>query len=178
VVVEEDRGPTRYREGTRETVRFVEPRHGRPPGTVTIPCQFIRVGDLVILQGRPCQVIRITISPQTGQYRYLGVDVFTRQLQEESSFMSNPAPSVVTQSMLGPVYKQYRILDIREDGRIVAITETGDVKQGLAVVDQGGLLSRIERSFNDGRGSVRVLVIHDGGRELVVDYKVIHGSRL
>lgn len=146
--------------------------------TVTIPCHHIRIGDLLILQGRPCQVIRITTSSQTGQHRYLGVDLFTKQLHEESSFISNPAPSVVVQNMLGPVFKQYRVLDIRDDGRVVAMTDSGDVKQGIQVLDQSSLLDRIGESFDSGRGAVRVLVINDGGRELVVDYKVVHGSRL
>ncbi len=106
------------------------------------------------------------------------MDLFTKQLHEESSFVSNPSPSVIVQNMLGPVFKQYRVLDIRDDGRVVAMTETGDVKQGLPVIDQGGLWSRLNDSFANGRGSVRVLVINDGGRELAVDYKVIHGSRL
>ena len=141
--------------------------------TVTIPCHFIRIGDLVILQGRPCQVIRITTSAQTGQHRYLGVDLFTKQLHEESSFISNPSPSVVVQNMLGPVFKQYRVLDIRDDGLVVAMTETGDVKQGLPVLDQSSLLHRIRDNYNHGRGSLRVLVISDNGRELVVDYKVV-----
>ncbi|KAK7726699.1 hypothetical protein SLS57_003260 [Botryosphaeria dothidea] len=145
---------------------------------ITIPCHHIRIGDLLILQGRPCQVIRITTSAQTGQHRYLGVDLFTKQLHEESSFISNPAPSVVVQNMLGPVFKQYRVLDIREDGRIVSMTETGDIKQGLPVLDQSGLLKKITDSFDNGRGSIRVLVINDSGSELVVDYKVVHGSRL
>jgi hypothetical protein len=148
------------------------------PNTITIPCHHIRIGDLVILQGRPCQVIRITTSSQTGQHRYLGVDLFTKQLHEESSFISNPAPSVIVQNMLGPVFKQYRVLDIREDGRVVCMTEGGDIKQGLPVIDQGGLLERLTNAFDNGRGSVRVLVISDEGRELCVDYKVIHGSRL
>ncbi|CAO2653899.1 Nn.00g106320.m01.CDS01 [Neocucurbitaria sp. VM-36] len=148
------------------------------PNTITIPCHHIRIGDLLILQGRPCQVIRITTSSQTGQHRYLGVDLFTKQLHEESSFISNPAPSVVVQNMLGPVFKQYRVLDIREDGRVVAMTETGDVKQGLPVLDQSGLLSRLTESFDNGRGSVRILVINDDGLEMAVDYKVVHGSRL
>lgn len=178
VIVEKDSGPSRVRDGATENVRFVQPRGGVPGNTVTIPCHFIRIGDLLILQGRPCQVIRVSQSGQTGQYRYLGVDLFTRQLHEESSFCSNPEPSVVVQSMLGPVFKQYRILDMREDGAIVCMTETGDVKQGLPVVDQGGLYAKIARAFDDGRGSVRALVINDGGRELIVDYKVIHGSRL
>ncbi|KAF2823110.1 hypothetical protein CC86DRAFT_469669 [Ophiobolus disseminans] len=148
------------------------------PNTITIPCHHIRIGDLLILQGRPCQVIRITTSSQTGQHRYLGVDLFTKQLHEESSFISNPAPSVVVQNMLGPVFKQYRVLDIREDGRVVAMTESGDVKQGLPVLDQSALMSRLTESFDNGRGSVRILVINDDGMEMAVDYKVVHGSRL
>lgn len=80
--------------------------------------------------------------------------------------------------MLGPVFKQYRVLDIRDDGRVVAMTESGDVKQGLPVIDQSNLLDRLSESFDNGRGSVRVLVINDGGQELAVDYKVVHGSRL
>ena len=178
IVKDEGGGPTRVRQGVRETVRYIEPRGGYSEETVNIPCHFIRIGDLVILQGRPCQVIRISMSPQTGQYRYLGVDLFTKQLQEESSFVSNPSPSVIVQSMQGPVFKQYRILDLGDDGRLTAMTETGDVKSGLQVIDQGGLFGKISRAFADGRGSVRALVINDGGRELVVDYKVIHGSRL
>jgi hypothetical protein len=84
------------------------------PNTVTIPCHHIRLGDFLMLQGRPCQVIRISTSGATGQYRYLGVDLFTKQLHEESSFISNPAPSVVVQTMLGPVFKQYRVLDMQD----------------------------------------------------------------
>ncbi|EWG38795.1 hypothetical protein FVEG_01920 [Fusarium verticillioides 7600] len=145
--------------------------------TVSIPCHHIRLGDFLMLQGRPCQVIRISTSSATGQYRYLGVDLFTKQLHEESSFISNPAPSVVVQSMLGPVFKQYRVLDMQE-GSIVAMTETGDVKQGLPVIDQSNLYSRLSSAFESGRGSVRVLVLNDGARELAVDMKVIHGSRL
>lgn len=164
------------REPYRESTRYVE--RGGVPNTITIPCHHIRIGDLLILQGRPCQVIRITTSAQTGQHRYLGVDLFSKQLHEESSFVSNPSPSVIVQNMLGPVFKQYRVLDIRDDGRVVAMTETGDVKQGLPVLDQSSLLGRLTDSFNNGRGSVRVLVINDEGRELAVDYKVIHGSRL
>jgi hypothetical protein len=79
--------------------------------------------------------------------------------------------------MLGPVFKQYRVLDMNSDS-VVAMTETGDVKQGLPVIDQGGLLSRLQDAFDKGRGSVRVLVINDGGEELAVDYKVVYGARL
>ncbi|RNJ53876.1 hypothetical protein D7B24_001233 [Verticillium nonalfalfae] len=147
------------------------------PNTVSIPCNHIRMGDFLMLQGRPCQVIRISTSAATGQYRYLGVDLFTKQLHEESSYISNPEPSVVVQTMLGPVFKQYRVLDMH-DGRIVAMTETGDVKPDLPVIDQSNLWSRLNTAFESGRGSVRVLVLNDRGRELAVDMKTIHGSRL
>jgi hypothetical protein len=119
--VNADCGPVRPRPGDSAEAYL--------PNTVTIPCHHIRLGDFLVLQGRPCQVIRISTSSATGQYRYLGVDLFTKQLHEESSFISNPAPSVVVQTMLGPVFKQYRVLDMQE-GYIVAMTETGDVKQG------------------------------------------------
>ncbi|KIV91303.1 woronin body major protein [Exophiala mesophila] len=175
IIITEER-TSRPTSGVDENIRFVEPRFSRRG--VPIQCHFIRIGDILLLQGRPSQVIRITMSSQTGQYRYLGVDLFTRQLHEESSFVSNPQPSVVVQTMLGPVFKQYRVLDIREDGNIVAMTETGDIKQSIPVVDQGGLFRKIERAFNDGRGSVRVLVINHRGQELIVDLKIIHGSRL
>ncbi|KAI0010886.1 hypothetical protein F4779DRAFT_626892 [Xylariaceae sp. FL0662B] len=147
------------------------------PNTVTIPCHHVRMGDILMLQGRPCQVIRISTSSATGQHRYLGVDLFTKQLHEESSFISNPAPSVVVQTMLGPVFKQYRVLDL-QDGTVVAMTETGDVKTGLPVAEQSNLWERLQRAFDQGHGSVRVLVLSDGGQELAVDVKVIHGSRL
>ncbi|KAI1261502.1 hypothetical protein F5Y18DRAFT_440405 [Xylariaceae sp. FL1019] len=150
---------------------------GAIPNTVTIPCHHVRMGDILMLQGRPCQVIRISTSSATGQHRYLGVDLFSKQLHEESSFVSNPAPSVVVQTMLGPVFKQYRVLDLN-DGAVTAMTETGDVKTGLQVIDQSGLYSRLSSAFNSGSGSVRVLVISDHGNELVVDVKTVHGSRL
>jgi hypothetical protein len=107
----------------------------------------------------------------------LGVDLFTKQLHEESSFISNPSPSVVVQTMLGPIFKQYRVLDL-QDGVVVAMTETGDVKQNIPVIDQSNLWTRLTEAFESGRGSVRVLVIADHGRELVVDMKTLHGSRL
>ncbi|KFY22221.1 hypothetical protein V493_06752 [Pseudogymnoascus sp. VKM F-4281 (FW-2241)] len=150
---------------------------GGVPNTITIPTNHVRIGDIVILQGRASQVIKITTSPATGQHRFLGVDLFTKQLHEDSSFISSPSPSVVVQTVLGPVLKQYRVLDLN-DGTVVAMTETGDVKQSLPVIDQSNLWARLNDAFESGRGSVRVLVLNDQGRELAVDMKVIHGSRL
>jgi len=151
--------------------------HSTSANTVTIPSHFIRLGDILILQGRPCQLIKVTTSSATGQHRYLGVDLFTKELREESAVISNPSPSVVLQTMLGPVFRQYRVLDLQA-GSVVAMTETGDVKQAIPVIDKSNLWSRLSEAFADGRGSVRVLVINDKGRELAVDMKVMHGTAL
>lgn len=58
------------------------------------------------------------------------------------------------------------------------MTETGDVKQALPVIDQSNLWHRLKDAFETGRGSVRILVVADRGDELAVDLKVIHGSSL
>ncbi|KAJ5922768.1 Nucleic acid-binding OB-fold [Penicillium verrucosum] len=145
---------------------------------VTIPCHFIRIGDILLLNQRPCQVIRISVSSQTGQCRYLGVDLFSRHLREETSFVANPSPDVIVQSMLGPVYRFYRLLEMNMlDGTVVAMTETGDVKLGIPVLPQMSLIERIEREFANGKGTIRVLVISEvgSGRELVVDFKNSRG---
>lgn len=195
----------------RETIEVTEVRESRPsrrvsqaaygdeaPNSVTIPCHHIRIGDILILQGRISQVIRISTSSATGQHRYLGVDLFTKQLHEESSSIHNPAPSVVVQTMRGPILKQYRVLDLQDGSgkffmppsyyladreadcvpKVVAMTETGDVKQSLPVLDQSNLYDRLQQAFDSGRGSVRVLVVNDNGREMVVDTKTLHGSSL
>ncbi|OAF56863.1 hypothetical protein VC83_07052 [Pseudogymnoascus destructans] len=163
--------------GSSQAPRSQSLQGGGIPNTITIPTNHVRIGDIVILQGRASQVIKITTSPATGQHRFLGVDLFTKQLHEDSSFISSPSPSVVVQTVLGPVLKQYRVLDLN-DGTVVAMTETGDVKQSLPVIDQSNLWVRLNDAFESGRGSVRVLVLNDHGRELAVDMKVIHGSRL
>ncbi|OBT81906.1 hypothetical protein VE02_09291 [Pseudogymnoascus sp. 03VT05] len=163
--------------GSSQAPRSQSVQGGGIPNTITIPTNHVRIGDIVILQGRASQVIKITTSHATGQHRFLGVDLFTKQLHEDSSFISNPSPSVVVQTVLGPVLKQYRVLDLN-DGTVVAMTETGDVKQSLPVIDQSNLWARLNDAFESGRGSVRVLVLNDHGRELAVDMKVIHGSRL
>jgi hypothetical protein len=61
---------------------------------------------------------------------------------------------------------------------VVAMTDTGDVKQALPVLDQSNLWERLQQAFESGRGSVRVMVVKDHGREMVVDMKVLHGSSL
>lgn len=136
-------------------------RTSTPAQSIIVPCQHIRIGDLLLLQRRPCQVLRISTS-NSGQSRYLGVDIFTRELHEDTSFTSKPAPSFIFHNMLAPTFKQYRVLDIYNDTHVVAMIETGDTKERLPVLHQNSLLQIIVKSFESRQGSVIVLVIDDG----------------
>ncbi|KAK6528162.1 hypothetical protein TWF281_009413 [Arthrobotrys megalospora] len=142
----------------------------------TIPCHHIRVGDLVILQKRPCQIIRITTSAATGQHRYLGVDLFTHKLVEENCIVTHPSPSVVLHNMVTPSFKQYKVINAGEDSTLVTVTDSGEIKSGIAVVAQGGLAKKINEAYVASPGAVRVLVISDGDKELIVDFKKAHGD--
>ncbi|KAF3934703.1 hypothetical protein ABW20_dc0105637 [Dactylellina cionopaga] len=142
----------------------------------TASCDDIQVGDLVILQKRPCQIIRITTSTQTGQHLYLGVDVFTKDLVEEICVVTNPSPSITTHSLLTPAAKQYRVVDISGD-KLSFQTNGGEIKTGIKIIEQGDLQSKIVEAFGRSPGAIRVLVISDkNGNELIVDYKTVHGD--
>ncbi|KAI0849854.1 ankyrin repeat-containing domain protein [Daldinia vernicosa] len=79
--------------------------------------------------------------------------------------------------MLGPIFKQYRVLDLQDD-TISAMTELGDIMTGIPVLDQSNLLGRLQQAFNNGLGSVRALVLIHGDRKLIVDMKVLSDSSL
>ena len=124
----------------------------------------ICAGRTVIITGAGGGLGRAYALAFAGQ----GANVVVNDIRREA------AQEVVLHSLLGPIFKQYRLIDIRDEGKLVAMTETGEIKQGLKVVDQGHLWSRLKEAFGRGSGSVRVLVIADSTKELAVDYKVVH----
>jgi len=108
----------------------------------------------------------------TGQHRYLGVDVFSKKLQEGTSFIHNPASSVPVQAMLGPAFAQYKIIRIRNRAVHVVIP-SGEVKDYLPVFDQSALYSRLFSANRKDPGSVWAIVLVHHAHELVVDYQII-----
>lgn len=133
-------------------------------------CSTIALGGMILLQDRPCQVIRISgPNSTTGQYRYLGVDLSTKQLHEESSKPSatNESDQVIQALDL----EAWRILDLA-DGYATVMDTTGDVKQGLPIIDAGNLYVRLQREFESGKGDLFGLILPDGGRKLIVEMKV------
>ncbi|KAJ5784542.1 uncharacterized protein N7503_009754 [Penicillium pulvis] len=123
-----------------------------------IPFSAIRVGDFILLGGRACQVIRIDDS--SDQPKYIGVDIFTNQLREETASGS---------IMMGPDFKYYRPLDM-SDGFITGMDEMGTVKQEILVLDVSNLWSRLVQAFESRRGPVWAWVLTDKNKDLVVNF--------
>jgi hypothetical protein len=142
----------------------------------TIPCHRIHVGQSVILQKRPCQITRITTSSTTGQHQYLGVDLFTDQLAEETCVVKDPSPSFVLHNMVTPSFKEYNVIQAGDGCVMFFQTDSGEVKTGVAVIAQGGLSKKINEAFTQSLGAVRVFVISEGKRELMVDFMVVHNA--
>jgi hypothetical protein len=172
-----------------------------PPGEAerhlrfaSVPCPLVRIANILLLQGHSCRVIRIDTHSQTGQHRYLGVDIFTRRLFEDSSFISNPLPELEVQTMFYLVHRTYsilyavpdysrasflgldvvnRLLTWNDSLELTAITKTGDIRRHLPVIDQGGLWTRICNALDSNSSRVRVYTVNDSDHELVVDYKIM-----
>ncbi|KAF4964065.1 hypothetical protein FSARC_7966 [Fusarium sarcochroum] len=156
---------------------FMDPDLADP---YTIPCHHIRLGDYIILQDRPCQVIKIATNSVTGRYRYTGVDVLTKTIYEEDSVISFPEPGVVKNFMLGPIFKQYIVLGIENDHVRVTIVDD-DTEWVLPILTQSNLQSRLAKALESASGSVggsvRAIVLRHNGIELVVDMKVVRIDR-
>jgi hypothetical protein len=123
-----------------------------------IPSSTIRVGDFILLEGRACQIIRIDDS--SDQPKYVGVDIFTNQLREETASGS---------IMMGPDFKYYRPLDM-SDGFITGMDDKGTVKQEILVLDVSNLWSRLVKAFESRRGPVWAWVLTDKDKVLVVNF--------
>ncbi|CVK85056.1 related to HYP2-translation initiation factor eIF5A.1 [Fusarium mangiferae] len=143
--------------------------------TVKVPCHHIRLGDYIILQGRPCSIIKIMTSSKTGQYFYEGCDLFDRRLYTGYSFIWSPAPRIAVQSMLGPVFKQYRVLRL-EHGMAVISGENEGEYPGVKILQNQSLYSRLENALNSNREFVIVVVLEHEHEKLAVDLKVIDTS--
>ncbi|KAJ5727662.1 hypothetical protein N7493_005482 [Penicillium malachiteum] len=133
-------------------------------------CSNIALGQFILLQGRPCQITRISgPSTATGQYTYLGIDLATKQLHEESSKASATDGSDQIVQVLD--LEEWGILDL-EDGSATGIDEKGDVKQA-AILEENNLWTRLNAAFESCKGSVRGLILSERGKNLIVEMKVV-----
>ncbi|KAJ5146206.1 woronin body major protein [Penicillium bovifimosum] len=132
-----------------------------------IPCSSIRIGDFIMLEGRPCEVTAIPTSTSTTreQLRYLGVDLFTHETHGDT-------PSTPDLNMPGVVFRSYQVLDF-SDGHVTGMDDEGNVKQGIPVMNRSNLWNRLNKAFETSEGKVRAQVVTDQGQELVADIKIV-----
>ena len=78
--------------------------------------------------------------------------------------------------MYTPAFKQYKVIQAGDDATLFVQTDSGEVKTGISIVAQGNLDKKINEAFTTSPGAVRVLVISDGDKELIVDFKKVHGD--
>ncbi|KAK0616732.1 hypothetical protein B0T14DRAFT_523713 [Immersiella caudata] len=162
--------------GTRSTSRI---QTGPCAQACTKPCQQVRLGDILLLQGYYCQVIRISSNANTRQYKYLGVDLQSRLLKEDSSFINQLPSGENVQSIISPIFQVYRVLEVQAAaGTIKAMTNIGTVRNSVPVLDKSSLISRLSTALRSDSGTVFALVVYDQekGVEIAVDMKVVSES--
>ncbi|KAJ6035975.1 hypothetical protein N7540_000254 [Penicillium herquei] len=126
---------------------------GTPKGTEKL-CSTISVGDVLLLQGRPCHVTGISGPNAAGQYRYTGIDIMSKQCNEEFSIASaSKIPIRVLAT--APEFKEWPFLDLK-DGH-------------ATVMDTYGQSGRCETQFET-KEAIGVIIC-DGGRYFIVDMK-------
>ncbi|KAF5700315.1 woronin body major [Fusarium globosum] len=116
-----------------------------------------------------------SLTVKTGQYFYEGCDLFDRRLYTGYSFIWSPAPRIAVQSMLGPVFKQYRVLRLEHGMAVISGEKEGEYP-GVKILQNQSLYSRIENALNSNRGFVIVVVLEHEHEKLAVDLKVIDTS--
>lgn len=142
--------------------------------TATVPSYYIRLGDILMIEGRPCKVNKVYTSPTTGQCRYTGVGLFSNTQHRESSAISWPVSGVMSQTMQSPIFKQYRLRRLEHDYVVAENDQSGEVE--IPVHQDPGFLARLHNAIQNQQGSTRVLVLSTGNTELAVDLKFVHAS--
>jgi hypothetical protein len=129
----------------------------------------IKVDDIIQIPRRPCKVVTINTFSTTDQYRYLGTDLSTQQLHEESSLTTNPEPGVVKQTILAPGMKYYLVQDLA-DGFATGLDKESNVKERIAVWEVSNLWTQIKRAFESNQSYAWVGALSDGNRKLIVAF--------
>merc|ERR1719487_1200148 len=97
--------------------------------TVPIRAGEVRKGGYVMLKGKPCKVVEVSVS-KTGKHGHakaniVGLDVFTNKKYTEISPTSH--------NMVAPTMfrNEWQLTDISPDGEITLMNEVGTMKEDL-----------------------------------------------
>jgi len=145
--------------------------------TVPIRAGEVRKGSFVLLKGKPCKVVEVSIS-KTGKHGHAkanitGLDVFTGKKYNEISPTSH--------NMVAPTMfrAEWQVTDISPDGEVTLMNEIGTTKEDLNLPkdthnEYTPLSKDVIQRFNDcpdGKG-VFVVVLKAMATEQIVDFLV------
>jgi len=138
----------------------------------TIPMEAgqIKKGGYMMIKGRPCKVLSISVS-KTGKHghakcNFTATDIFTGKKLEDM------VPS--THGTTVPIVNKadWEIIDISEDGELTLMDEGGNQKVDLNLPTiPEGFGEEIRTAWDDGANTIMVTVQSAVGEEAVISYK-------
>ncbi|KAM3244914.1 hypothetical protein ACQJBY_056314 [Aegilops geniculata] len=136
--------------------------------TYTQQAGTIRRNGYIVIENRPCQVVKVSTS-ETGDYgscHFVAIDIFTGEKFEYS------VPSSDNCYVPHVNRTDYQLIDITDDGYVSLLTENGSTKDDLKLPTDDGLLCQIKDGFAEGKDLV-VSVMSAMGEEQICGLKDI-----
>jgi len=138
----------------------------------TIPMEAgqIKKGGYMMIKGRPCKVLSISVS-KTGKHghakcNFTATDIFTGKKLEDM------VPSTHGTTVPIVIKADWEIIDISEDGELTLMDEGGNQKVDLNLPTiPEGFGEEIRTAWDDGANTIMVTVQSAVGEEAVISYK-------
>ncbi|KAI8495153.1 hypothetical protein Bbelb_271390 [Branchiostoma belcheri] len=130
-------------------------------------CEYLEKGDFVMLEGRPCKIMEITIAKAgkhgSAKVDLVGTDLFTGKTIEvvSASNMNMDCPKVNR--------KEYQLIDVA-NGFLSLMDDSGDTRDDIKLPD-GDLGKEISTCIADEDYDYLVCVLKACGEEMAVSLK-------
>lgn len=143
----------------------------------TIPMEAgqIKKGGFIMIKGKPCKVVSISVS-KTGKHghakcNFVATDIFTgKKLEDMVPSSHGTTVPIVTRT-------EWEVIDIGEEGELTLMDEGGDQKTDVNLPTfPEDMAQGIRDAWADGENQVSVTVQAAVGIEQVVAFKKISGD--
>jgi len=132
-------------------------------------CGLLRVGDLIVMNSRPCTIVKATLLKKRDerhlQVELVGLDVITRT-KLEGTF-----PSLYKMQVPTVNHTEYPLQDITEDGVLILLSADGTIKKDIRLF-QSEMLDSLRQTLLEREEHIFVTVITALDEEAVVDFRV------
>mmetsp|Transcript_25512 Transcript_25512/g.37855 ORF Transcript_25512/g.37855 Transcript_25512/m.37855 type:complete len:160 (+) Transcript_25512:121-600(+) len=140
--------------------------------TIPMEAGCIKKGGFMMIKGRPCKVLTISVS-KTGKHghakcNFLATDIFTGKKLEDM------VPSSHGTTVPIVVKSDWEIIDIQDDGELTLMDEGGNQKVDVNLPSiPAGYGEEIREAWNEGENTIMVSVQAAVGEEAIVGYKKV-----